>query len=299
MELRWMKAFTAVARELNYGRAAAALHVSQPAVSQQIRQLEKAVGVMLVDRSTRSVSLTRAGEAFLPLCLRALEATDEAVLAARNSQRDDHGVVRIGFAGTMGATVVGRISRITRERFPGIELRFQASLGSAQVLDLLAGGQLDIGFTAGQRAVNGVALRTIQEDSLGALIPMEHPVAGQESVALASLRDESFVLLEPALNLRLRDEAIEACIDVGFRPRVVQNAPDSATLVALVASGMGISITAAAFAAVADGISYVPFNDVSRRLRTVVAWREVQGFGALSRVLEIIPEAFMERSPIS
>lgn len=294
-----MKAFTAVARELNYGRAAAALHVSQPAVSQQIRQLEKAVGVMLVDRSTRSVSLTRAGEAFLPLCLTALEATEEAVLAARNSQRNDHGVVRIGFAGTMGAAAVGQISRLTRERFPGIELRFQASLGSAQVMDLLAAGRLDIGFTAGQRPINGIALRTVGESPLGALVALGHPIAGQESVALASLRDERFVLLDAALNLRLSEEAIEACIDVGFRPRVAQNAPDPATLAALVASGLGISITAAAFAGAADGTSYVPFKDVSRSLRTVVAWREAQGFGALYRVLDIIDEAFLERSLIS
>lgn len=290
MELRWMKAFTAVARELNYGRAAAALHVSQPAVSQQIRQLEKAVGVMLVDRSTRSVSLTRAGQAFLPLCVAALQATEEAVLAARNSQRDDRGVVRIGFAGTMGAMAVAQISRITRERFPGIELRFQASFGSAEVMELLAAGRLDIGFTAGQRSTHGVAMRTLREDPLGALVPPDHLIAGQESVELASLRDEGFVLLESALSLRLREEAIEACIDVGFRPRVVQDAPDLATLVALVASGSGISITAQAFAVNAPGTSYVPFSDVSRKLRTVIAWREAQGFGALYRVLEIIDE---------
>lgn len=285
-----MKAFAAVARELNYGRAAAALHVSQPAVSQQIRQLEKAVGVLLVDRNTRSVSLTRAGHAFLPYCQTALETTEKAVLAARNSQLDDHGVVRIGFAGTMGATTVGQISRTTRERFPGIELRFQASFGSQQVLELLAAGQLDIGFTAGQRPTNGVTLRTVHDDPLGALVPRDHLIASQESVALASLSNEGFVLLDSALNLRLSEEAIEACIDVGFRPRVVQNAPDPTTLVALVASGLGISITAAALAVDVSETSFVPFNDVSRKLRTVVAWKEAQGFGALYRVLDIIAE---------
>lgn len=293
-----MKVFIAVARELNYVRAAASLHVSQPAVSQQIRQLEKAVGVRLVDTSTRSVSLTRAGEAFLPLCLKSLEASEEAVLAARNSQRDDHGIVRIGFAGTMGAAVVAKITRTARERYPGIELRFQASLGSAQVMDLLAAGQLDIGFTAGQRAINGVAVRTVSEDPLGALVPLDHPVAGLESVALASLQDEGFVLLEPTLNLRLRDEAIEACVDVGFRPRVVQNAPDTPTLVALVASGLGISITAATFARTAEGAVFVPFSDTSRRLRTVVAWREAHGFGALYHVLDIVSGLDLAAPPI-
>lgn len=299
MELRWMRVFSAVARELNYSRAAAALHVSQPAVSQQIRQLEKAVGVMLVDRSTRAVSLTRAGEAFLPLCHKALEAIDEAVLAAKNSQRDDHGVVRIGFAGTMGATAVAKITRITRERYPGIELRFQASLGSAQVMDLLAADQLDIGFTAGQRAINGVAVRTVSEDPLGALVPLDHPVAGLESVALSSLHDEGFVLLEPALNLRLREEAVEACVDVGFRPRVVQNAPDTPTLVALVASGLGISITATSFALAAEGTAFVPFSDTARQLRTVVAWREAHGFGALYHVLNVISEVNLAARSIS
>ncbi len=290
MELRWVRTFVAVAQELNYGRAAEKLHVSQPAVSQQIFQLEKAVGVRLVDRTTRSVALTRAGEAFLPLSLEVLAKADEAVRAARNSERNDHGVVRIGFAGAMGSASVGAITRLVRSSYPGIELRFQAALGSAEVLDLVAAGGLDIGFTAGQRSVQGVRLRTIDDDSMGCLVPLDHPIALRDSVKLASLRDVGFVLLDPSLGLRLREEAIEACVDVGFRPRVVQDAPDSSTLFALVAAGVGVSITAGRFAASAQGTAFVPFSDVTRRLRTVVAWREDPSFGALQHVLGIIVE---------
>ena len=100
-----MRTFVAVATELNYGRAAQTLHLTQPAVSQQIHQLEKDVGVELVDRTGRTVRLTPAGEGFLPLCVETLTTADNAVRAARNSGNTDRGVVRVGFAGTGWAYV--------------------------------------------------------------------------------------------------------------------------------------------------------------------------------------------------
>ncbi len=159
-----MRSLVAVATERNYGRAAIALHVSQPAVSQQIRKLETEVSVRLIERSTRSVSLTPAGEAFLPLAVKALKKADDAIRAAHNSERDDHGIVRIGFAGAMGAPFVAEIARRVRQQHPGIELQFQAQLASGVVMDLLSTGDLDIGFTADARPVRGVRSAELRSD---------------------------------------------------------------------------------------------------------------------------------------
>ncbi|WP_433875399.1 LysR family transcriptional regulator [Sinomonas atrocyanea] len=195
MELRWLASFVAVAHELNYSRAAESLHLSHPAVSQHIRQLEASVRVKLVERSTRAVALTRAGLAFLPLAQDVLARTDQAVRAARNSERDDHGIVRIGFAGGMGAPAVADISRLVRRRHPGIELRFTAHLGSTQVMDLLTTDALDIGFTAGQRTVHGLRARVVADDPPGIAVATDHLLAAAPSVELASLADEPFVLV--------------------------------------------------------------------------------------------------------
>jgi DNA-binding transcriptional LysR family regulator len=294
MELRWMRTFVAVATERNYRRAAISLHVSQPAVSQQIRKLEAEVGVQLLERSTRSVSLTPAGDAFLPLAMKTLKKADEAVRAARNSERDDHGIVRIGFAGAMGAPFVAEIARLVRQRHPGIELIFQAQLASGVVMDMLSAGDLDIGFTADARPVRGIRSRALRSDGFSVIMPTDHPLATAESLPLASLADETFVLLDAARGLRLREAAIDVCVDVGFRPRIVQDAPDTVTVFSLVSAGVGLSIVPTGFVTPTPGVADVPLSDVEREFSTVIAWRLSPGFGALRRVLAVIDEVFVD-----
>lgn len=291
MELRWMRTFVAVARELNFGRAAIGLHISQPAVSQQITQLERSVGTRLIDRSSRRIRLTAAGEAFLPLCAASIASADEAIRAAMNAESPDRGIVRIGFAGSPGAEIFSALARAVRLRYPGIELRIVASLSSAAVMDRLSGGDLDVGFTAEERSVHGVSALLLSAEPLAVAVASDHPLARRSSVRLADLSDEPFVLTSAAAGLRVRDVAIEACIDVGFRPRVAQEADDAQTVLALVSAGIGVTITAGALlGSAAPVVQLLRITDVSRTLRTIVAWRSEHMFGALRSVLSVIEE---------
>lgn len=290
-----MRTFATVASELNYGRAASALHVSQPAVSQQIAQLERDVGVVLFERSRRGVRLTPAGQAFLPLCEQTLGSADAAVRAARNAQSSDEGIVRVAFAGAPSAPVVSALARAVRDRFPGIELQIHASLTSSRVMDQLAADELDLGFTADSRSVPGVETRLVSADQLDLAVAIDHPLAGRSSVRLADLAGTRFVLAAPAAGLRLREEAIEACIEAGFRPRIVQEAEDTQTVLALVAAGIGVTLIPKGLVGnAATAIALVPISDVRRSLRTVAGWRTVTGFGALQRVLDIVEEILPE-----
>lgn len=243
-----MRTFVAVAEELNYGRAAQRLHLTQPAVSQQIRQLEKDVGVELVDRTGRYTQLTPAGEGFLPHCLATLGEADNAVRAARNTGDSDRGVIRIGFAGALATSTVAAIARAVRQQYPGIELRITASHSSAGVMEMLQADTLDIGFTALQRTVPGISSRRMGAQPVGLVVASDHPVAGRETVRLGDFSDAAFILTDLPAGLQLRDVAIEACLDAGFRPRVVQETPDTLTLVALVAAGIGVSVLPERFA---------------------------------------------------
>jgi DNA-binding transcriptional LysR family regulator len=284
-----MRTFVAVATELNYGRAAQRLHLTQPAVSQQIRQLEKDVGVELVDRSGRAVRLTPSGEGFLPLCRQTLTTADNAVRAARNAGSADRGVVRIGFAGALSTALVASLAREVRELHPGIELRITASHSSSGIMDLLQADTLDIGFTGMQRSVPGISTRLMSSQRLGVLVASDHPLAAKATVRLAEFSDAPFILTDLHSGLQLRDQAIEACVDAGFRPRVVQEVPDTLTVMALVAAGIGVTVLPSRFAEEAPGaLAFLNLSDVDRYLRTVVAWRDSQGFGALNRVLEVI-----------
>lgn len=290
-----MRTFAAVAHELNYGRAASALHISQPAVSQQIAQLERDVGVVLFERSRRGVRLTPAGQAFLPLCEQTLSSAHASVRAARNAQSSDQGIVRVAFAGAPSAPVVSALARSVRERFPGIELQIHASLTSSQVMDRLAADELDLGFTADSRSVPGVATRLVSADQLDLAVAIDHPLASHSSARLAELAEARFVLAAASAGLRLREEAVEACIDAGFRPRIVQEAEDTQTVLALVAAGIGVTLIPGGLVGnAATAIRLVPISDVRRPLRTVAAWRTVPGFGALQRVLDVVNEILPE-----
>jgi DNA-binding transcriptional LysR family regulator len=284
-----MRTFVAVATELNYGRAAQRLHLTQPAVTQQIRLLEKDVGVELVDRSGRAISLTRAGEGFLPLCKETLSTADDAVSAALNAESSDGGVVRVGFAGALSTPAVAGLARSVRERYPGIELRITASHSSSGIMDLLQADGIDVGFTGMQRSVAGISTRLISSQKLGVVVASDHPLADEGAVALAELSDAAFVLTDLPSGLQLREQAIEACLDAGFRPKVVQEVPDTLTVLALVAAGIGIALLPSRFAEEAGGtVRFLGLTDIERHLRTVIAWRSSRGFGALSRVLEVL-----------
>lgn len=286
-----MRTFIEVAKELNYGRAAVILHISQPAVSQQIRQLERAVGTPLLERNSRSVALTSAGRAFLPRCEETLETADSAVREALNAVSGDRGIVRLGFAGAMAGPHVSAATKEVRERFPGIELRISASLHTAGVLEQLSANKLDVGFMAQQRDVAGISTRLVSAASLCAVVPLDHRLAGRDGVALATLVDEPFVLMASAAGLRLGDLAVQACLDVGFSPKVAQEAPDTYTLLALVSAGVGISVVPDVMEGVwTGGAAFIPLTDVDRVLNSVVAWRQASESGALRKVLEIIED---------
>ena len=113
-----MRAFLAVAEELNFGSAARSLHIAQPAVSQQVAQLEKSLGVTLFDRTTRSVNLTPAGQAFLEPCRTALDAADGAARAAQNSASGEVGRIRVGFSGAFANKGVSLLARAIRRDYP-------------------------------------------------------------------------------------------------------------------------------------------------------------------------------------
>ncbi len=128
-----MKSFVAVAEELNYGRAAEVLHIAQPAVSQQVQQLEKRLGVKLFDRTTRSVRLTAAGERFLQPCKDALAGIDRAVDAAVIADPAVEGRVRVGFSGAYGQTELSSLARSVRRRYPLIDLVLEGATVSGQI----------------------------------------------------------------------------------------------------------------------------------------------------------------------
>ncbi|MFB8380163.1 LysR family transcriptional regulator [Streptomyces rubiginosohelvolus] len=292
MELRHLNAFLAVAEELHFGRAAKRLQMAQPPLSQQIRQLEKELGVQLFHRNTRSVRLTSAGETFLGPVRTVLDDLDTAVRAARSAGIGEYGRVTIGFAGASSHETLPRLTRAVRAAHPGLELVMTGQTYANTALSRVADGSLDLGFVRLPVARPGVAHRVIDEEELVCALPSDHPLARRETVPLDVLAGEPFVSFPANSGSTVRDAMTEACENAGFTPRIVQEAPDSYTILALVAAGVGVTLTVTSVQHIQqNGLVYRPLAGPAVRLRAALAWRADNPSAALRAVLAVAEEA--------
>jgi DNA-binding transcriptional LysR family regulator len=291
VELRHLVAFVAVAEELHFGRAAKRLHIAQPPLSQQIRQLEKELDVQLFERSTRSVRLTSAGDSFLGPVRQVLEDLDLAVRAAKSAGRGEFGRVSVGFAGASSHSAIPRLARAVRAAHPGIELVMHGQMYSNRALDRVVEGTLDLGFVRLPVTQPLVDSRVIYEEELVCALPSDHRLAGQERIDVADLAGEPFVSFPANAGSSLRDAMVEACERAGHYPRVVQEAPDSYTILAMVATGVGVTLTLSSCMHIQQpDLVYRRLRGEPVVLRTALAWRRDNPSAALGSVLEVSEE---------
>jgi DNA-binding transcriptional LysR family regulator len=241
MELRHLRYFVAVAEALHFRRAADKLHVVQPAVSQQIKKLEDELGVVLLDRTRRRVSLTAAGKAFLKEARRALAVAEEAAAAARRAAAGKTGRLRVGYVD--GAIFLGLpdILRRYRERYPNVDLVIE-EMSREQQREALERREIDVGFYAFREGEGDFGAELVASEPLFAVLPEGSSVGAESPLKLARLRDEPWVLFPRRLRSRFLDIVLEACAAAGFSPRVEQEASQVNTLAALVGAGFGVTL---------------------------------------------------------
>lgn len=298
MELRHLFAFVAVAEELHFGRAAKRLQMAQPPLSQQIRQLEKELGVQLFERNTRSVRLTSAGESFLQPVRTVIEDLDTAVRAAKAAGRGEYGRVSIGFAGASSHETLPRLTRAVRAAHPAIELVMTGQTYANVALARVADGSLDLGFVRLPVTQPGVTFRVIDEEELVCALPSDHPLAARDSVPLEVLAGEPFVSFPANTGSTVRDAMVGACEAAGFNPRVVQEAPDSYTILALVAAGVGVTLTVTSVQHIQQsGLVYRPLAGPPIRRQAALAWRADNPSAALHAVLAVAEDALPTPPP--
>src|SRR5215470_7289796 len=170
MELRHIRYFVTVAQELHFGRAAARVHIAQPSLSRQIRDLEAELGLQLFERNRRRVSLTAAGTTFFEEAQLLLARTADAVTAARAAARGERGRLRIAYIPSVVLGGLPEIIRSFRARLPGVEVQLE-EMPPAQQIEALRAGRVDVGFARGPVADAGLATETVFEEPLIAALP--------------------------------------------------------------------------------------------------------------------------------
>ncbi|WP_043807865.1 LysR family transcriptional regulator [Rhodococcus triatomae] len=291
MEIRWVHAFVAVAEELHFGRAAARLQMAQSPLSQTIRKLEKDLDVPLFERSTRNVALTAAGHAFLPHAYQLLENVDIARQAAQASTGGVYGHVRIGFTGVLNHRALPPLTRALRQRYPNVELSLVGRIMTRDAVVQLESGALDLAFVGLPVQSAAVHTRLIRRDPFGVVLPADHRLAGASEIDLLDLADEGFVTTPLSAGSSLQETAMRACLDAGFRPRIVQEITDPFMILMLVASGVGIALmTSGLNDILPPGTVFVPLTGDPIYMNHGIAWSTKSMPDALRVTLETSEE---------
>lgn len=234
--------FVAVAEELNFRKAAARLHISQPPLSHSIQQLENELGTVLLKRSRHSVELTRSGTIFLEKARSILAQLSDAVDVTRAVDRGVSGRIAIGFNPTSSYCVLPRIIRNYRAKHPDVSFKFE-ELATAEQEDALRQKRIDAAlFLAPTVVKKGIRQEVFLKERLVAVLPEDHPLAAEEKVALRHLRQEPFIFLPSRWGTGYQARVLHACQEAGFTPDVVQEVDRVHTLVSLVAAGIGIAL---------------------------------------------------------
>ncbi|HLX79395.1 MAG TPA: LysR family transcriptional regulator [Burkholderiales bacterium] len=273
LELRQLRHFIAVAESLHFGRAAAALHISQPPLSRSIQDLEQRLGATLLERTRRRVELTPAGTRFLEEAKRLLLQLERAVLDAGSMAAGDSGRLRLGFVSLADYGVLPGLLKAYKAAKPGISLALREMLSPEQAVALTA-GELDFGLLLPPVA-GDLEHVTVQRERFLAALPSEHRLARKRGrLAMRELAQESFVMVPRAIAPGLYDIVAGLAARAGFSPRVAQEAIQMQTVVSLVSSGLGIAIVPASVANLGRrGVAYRELADSHPRLDLWLAWR--------------------------
>ena len=197
LDTRLLRAFVAVAEELNFTRASERLFIAQQALSSQIQQLEGRLAVKLFDRTTRRVSLTEAGELLLPFAIATLGALDGGLAALESARLAKHAVLRVGLSGTAMVPVVSETLRLFTERHPGIELKV-SNTGLSQPSAGLKEGTVEVAFVRPPFTDDGISMVTVLTEERLAVLSKNHPLASRDHVRPEDLVDEPWIWVEGA-----------------------------------------------------------------------------------------------------
>ncbi|WP_262266111.1 LysR substrate-binding domain-containing protein [Microvirga yunnanensis] len=296
MDLRQLRYFVTTAEELHFGRAAERCHIAQPALSIQIKALEDTLGVRLLSRTNRVVTLTEAGRLFLKEARRTLEQAQHAAVVARRAGRGEIGRIEIGYsADTSYSGVLSGTLREYRRRVPDVELGLHELHPSTQVAHLLE-GRLHIGFVAS--FVGNPAWKLPQElDSirlaewpLRLALPTDHPLARRSRIPREALANEPFIVY---VGSDIEQDRSLIQLILGFMPRVAHEAHSGFSLVSLVGAGLGVAIVPSSVSSISIGehVVYRPINGSTMQMGTDVVFRRDADDPAVIKFLEIVRPA--------
>jgi LysR family hydrogen peroxide-inducible transcriptional activator len=239
MNLRDLRYFVALADTRHFGKAAERSFVSQPTLSAQIKKLETYLGVQLIERQPRKVTLTETGAKILPVARRILQDSDEIVSMARNEHDPLSGKLKLALIPTIGPYLLPLVTRKLRKQLPRLKLMLYEHQ-TQPLLEKLRAGDIDLGILALPVPLDGLEARPLYDESFTLAVPTNSPLAKRAHVKVDDLNGETLLLLEDGHCLR--DQALDVCSRVDVKESEDYRATSLETLRQMVAAGLGITL---------------------------------------------------------
>lgn len=274
-ELNHLRCFVAVAEELNFGRAAARLNLTQPPLSRQIQLLEHHVGTRLLERSSRLVRLTAAGRGFLPEAARILRLADEAAVNARRLAAGAAGSLAVGFTASVGYRLLPLLVKQLRARCPGLHLTLREMVSSAQ-LEALDARQIDLGLLRPPVPQRDLVTRPALSEPLVLALPEATARDWPRQPSLKTLRGQPFLMYSP-FEARYFHHLVDGLLErAGVAPDIVEHVTQIHSMLALVRAGLGVALVPESAAMLRpEGVVYRPIRTTpARPVSLLLAWRK-------------------------
>jgi len=297
MELRHLRYFIAVAEELHFGRAALKLGIAQPPLSQQIRALERELGILLLQRTKRRVQLTEPGRVFLEAGRAVLDGVERAVEAARRAERGQVGRLAIGFAPWSDFTELPRMVKLFGERHPDVQLELH-NLTVAEQLAALRAGRIDVGFVRPPVTDATLLTEPVLSEPIVVVFHAGHRFAKLRRVPVLDLAREPCTLLARRRAPAYYDHIAGLCRAGGLTLETKQEVEHPQTLLGLVAAGLGVSLVPGTFATASRvGVAHRWLDPPGPALETILTWRRDDPSPLVREFLAVVREVTQARRP--
>ncbi|MFQ1062507.1 LysR family transcriptional regulator [Bordetella trematum] len=273
MDLRQLKYFVVLAEELHFRRAAARLAISQPPLSSAIKQLEEELGTPLFVRTTKTVALTYAGQAFYPEALKVMAQLQSACAITREVGAGKRGYLRIGFVGGMLLRGLPELVQTYAAINPEVIVSLR-EMSSAEQIKAIAHGQMAAGFLHAGVLPPQLDGRVIRHEPFVACVPQNHPLARRSRIELQQLAEEDMVLFARDASPAYYDTVVALCMEAGFSPRVRHEVTHWLTALLLISRGSGVAIIPDAYVRSGlAGVQYLHIHAAKPRSLAHFAWK--------------------------
>lgn len=288
MELRHLRYFQAVAEELSFSKAARRLAIAQPALSRAVQELERDLGMQLIERERRSPRLTPAGAVLLRETGLLLERLEDALRRVRRTGLGEEGELRLGYIGPPAQPFLPRLIKEYRRRFPRVTVILEERTPE-RVWEMVSKGRLSIGLTRPVLAHEVLGLQTLllREEKFCAAVPVDHPWAALTSIPWKKLKGEPLVVLARREGAGSHDAIRAACEAAGFEPRLAHTPSVIGTVLQYVEAGAGIGIVPESTGS--KNIALIPLRP-QETIPFVMVWAKEGNDPAVAAFRELLKE---------